>query len=231
MMAKAPSNRFQTPDEVVAALESFGSGNKPPRKRHWLAVAILLLAGIVLAAGGVVYRIQTDNGDVVITPESPDVEIVLLKGGKEVEVIDTKTNKRVTVPTGVYDVVVKNKPDGIEVKTDRITVSRREQVLVTIERVAKPGPGAKADTTKWNIADLPDAPGLIRSLPRRSSKQDFGGVFRPTANWSPYPWTGNRTTSPSSRCLRRPRVAWCARSMFLTSSCLFAFSTPMGNIS
>jgi serine/threonine protein kinase len=139
MMAKKPAARYQTPAEVARALAPFACGTPPVRKRprNWaLVAAAALLAGIVVGAG-VVYRIQTDNGDVVITPESPDVEIVLLKGNREIEVIDTKTNKRVTVPTGVYDVVLKNKPDGIEVKTDRIVVSRGKEVLVTIERVAK----------------------------------------------------------------------------------------------
>src|SRR5262249_4867311 len=64
-------------------------------------------------------------------------EIVLSKGGKEVVVIDTRTNKRVTVPTGAYDVAVKDKPEGIEVKADRIVVSRGKETLVTIERADK----------------------------------------------------------------------------------------------
>jgi len=147
LMAKSPADRYQTPAEVAAALAPFAAGTTPVRKRRqtWVAVAAALVAGILVAAG-VVYRIQTDNGEVVITPESPDVEIVLLKGGKEVEVIDTKTRKRVRVSTGIYDLVVKNKPDGIEVKhTDKLVVSRGQEVLVTIERVAKSTPTEKGD--------------------------------------------------------------------------------------
>src|SRR5207249_4771168 len=68
--------------------------------------------------------------------------LVLLKGGKEVAIIDTKTNKRVRMPTGAYDVMVKDKPDGVEVKTDKVVVSRGEEVLVRIEYVAKAKPVA-----------------------------------------------------------------------------------------
>ena len=139
MMAKQPANRYQTPGEVAAVLATSAIASAPTRQRRrpWLAVAAaLLFTGIVIAAG-VVYRIQTDNGEVVINVESPDVEIVLLKGGKEIVVIDTKTSKRVTVPTGAYDVVVKDKPDGIEVKTDKIVVLRGKEVLVTIERIER----------------------------------------------------------------------------------------------
>src|SRR5262249_10193847 len=129
---------FQTPAEGAAALAPFAVEADPTRRRRsrWPAVAALLLAGVV-AAAAVVYRIQTDNGEVVINVESPDVEIVLSKGGKEPAVIDTRTNKRVTVPTGAYDVAVKDKPEGIEVKADRIVVSRGKETLVTIERADK----------------------------------------------------------------------------------------------
>jgi WD40 repeat protein len=140
MTAKRPAARFQTPAEVAAALAHFVRGTYPARKRSRTSalVAAAALFAAVVAGAGVVYRIQTDNGEVVITPESPDVEIVLAKGGREVEVIDTKTKKRVRVPTGVYDVQIKNVPDGIEVKhTDRIVVSRGKEALVTIEKAAK----------------------------------------------------------------------------------------------
>ena len=48
-----------------------------------------------------------------------------------------------TVPTGIYDVAIKGKPDGIEVKTDKIVVSRGKDVLVQIVRVTK-GPDVTA---------------------------------------------------------------------------------------
>lgn len=105
---------------------------------------MLLFVGS-LAAAGVVIRLQTDEGEVVITPHSPDVEVVLLKGGKQVRIIDTKTDKRVTLPVGTYDVALKEKSDGIEVKTDRVTVRRGRETLVTIERVG--GDGRKGQTT------------------------------------------------------------------------------------
>jgi uncharacterized protein (TIGR03067 family) len=142
MMAKDPADRYQTPAEVAEALAPFAAGIVPAgttstsqRRRRWLGTAAAWLAGFVLVAAGVVYRIQTDNGEVVINVDSPDVELVLLKGGTEVEVIDTKTQKRVRVPVGTYDVQIKNKPDGIEVThTDRIVIARGKEALVTIER-------------------------------------------------------------------------------------------------
>ena len=86
-------------------------------------------------------RIQTGEGEVVITPESPDVQILLMQDGKQVEIIDTKTQKRVTVPVGGYDVRLKDAADGLEVKTDRIRVRRGRETLVTIEYHPKASEG------------------------------------------------------------------------------------------
>lgn len=74
-------------------------------------------------------RVRTGEGELVITPQSPDVEITLSRGGKEIPIVDTKTRKRVALPVGSYDVAVKNKPDGIDVTTDRVTVRRGQETL------------------------------------------------------------------------------------------------------
>jgi hypothetical protein len=152
MMAKDPRDRFQTAGDVAAALEPFAAAVEPtptptrqPDGRGWLIAAGVLFAAVGLALAGVVYRIQTDKGEVVITPLDDTVEIVLLKGGKEVRVLDTKTNKSVTLPVGEYDVMVKNKPDDLTLKTDKVTVMRGKEVLVLIERSpAKPQGGTVA---------------------------------------------------------------------------------------
>jgi tRNA A-37 threonylcarbamoyl transferase component Bud32 len=150
------------------------------KRRRWsvvmIAVAACLLLTLGIAAGVVIFRIQTDEGEVVITPQSPDVEIVLLKGGKEVQVIDTKTQKRLTIPTGIYDVTVRNKPDGIEVKTDRIVVSRGKEALVIIERMATP-PKQPARRRIEDVIDLSRAKILVNDefADPRASGFGWGG--------------------------------------------------------
>src|SRR5262249_21693528 len=100
MMAKKPQDRYQTPAEVAAALTPFVGQvpNFPAKKASWqlaprhrrLRLAASLLAALLLA-GGVVYRIQSDKGELVITTESDDVEVVVKQGGELVRIIDTKT--------------------------------------------------------------------------------------------------------------------------------------------
>src|SRR5262245_36007868 len=151
MMEKDPRRRYQAADEVAVALAPYCTERpvrKPPRRSPRVLVGAIFLAGVFLAAG-VVIRVQTGKGEVVITTHVPDVEVVLLKGGKEVRVVDTKTTKAVTLPIGEYDVAVKGKPEGFELKTDRVVVRRGKQALVTIERANKP--------LGWSTAPAPSA--------------------------------------------------------------------------
>src|SRR4029077_12316471 len=115
------------------------AGAEPPRKRRPLLAAIAaaaLFAGVVLA-GGVVYRIQTDKGELVITTESDDVEVVVKQGGKLVRIIDTKTDKQITLFSGVYELELKGAPEGLKLNIEKATLTRGKQTLAKIERIEK----------------------------------------------------------------------------------------------
>src|SRR5262249_61604404 len=63
-----------------------------------------------------------------------------LKDGKEIQAIDTKTNKKVTLPIGEYDLALKTgpgTPDGLTIATNKIEVRRGEETLVAIQTVAR----------------------------------------------------------------------------------------------
>ena len=135
MMAKKPADRIQTPAEVAAVLAPFAAGTMPIRKRRrpWVAVAAALLVAIGLAAG-VVYRIQTDNGELVITIDNEDVDVVIKQNGKQVRIIDTKTNKEVKLDSGLYELELKGNPEGLKLSLDKVTISRGVTVVATVER-------------------------------------------------------------------------------------------------
>ena len=70
---------------------------KPARKRpRWLWPALAGLAGFaaILLVAGVIYRIKTDKGELVIETEDPNIEVVVKQGGKQVTIIDPQTKKR-----------------------------------------------------------------------------------------------------------------------------------------
>src|SRR5262249_14555059 len=141
--AKRPQDRYQTPGEVAAALGPFTrpARAEPPRRRRLLVALVALFAGMVLA-GGIVYRLQTDRGELVITTESDDVEVLGKQGGKVVHIIDTKTDKRITLTlrSGTYELELKGAPEGLKLSIDRATLTRGETVLAKIERIEKKPP-------------------------------------------------------------------------------------------
>src|SRR5207248_8167262 len=139
--------RYQTPIEVAEALAPFTQAAGPAGRRRPLLVAValaaLLFAGLIAAA--VVYRIQTDKGELVITTDSDDVKVILKQGGKEVRVIDMKTDREITLSlrSGVYELELKGAQEGLKLNIDRAALTRGGTVLARIERVAKPAPADK----------------------------------------------------------------------------------------
>jgi WD40 repeat protein len=155
MMAKSPDDRYQTPDEVGDALAPFvgqtvvidptplrkkdAAGGKEsgrsPRRRWPVAVAAAFLLALVgVVAGAAVYRVKTDNGELVITTDNPDVEVVIKQNGKLVRIIDTKTSKEVTLNSGLYDLEVKGNPEDLKLSLDKVTIRRGETVVATVDR-------------------------------------------------------------------------------------------------
>jgi WD40 repeat protein len=140
LLAKKPADRYQTPRELAAALRPFTRPMAEPRRKRWslfvAAAVAALFAGIVLT-GAVVYRIQTDKGELVITTESDDVEVVVSKRGEVVKIIDKKSGKHVTLNSGDYELALKDGQEGLRLSPERMTVKRGETALATVERVPK----------------------------------------------------------------------------------------------
>jgi WD40 repeat protein len=156
MMANDPKQRYQTPAEVALALEPFanprraagsdtiaapvvGASPRRPRRRLLVAsLAALLLVGAAVA-GVVVYRVQTDKGELVIETDNDDVEVLVSKGGEVVKIIDTKTGKHVTLNSGDYELALKDGQEGLKLSPGKMTLKRGETVLATITRGGKRG--------------------------------------------------------------------------------------------
>jgi WD40 repeat protein len=176
MMAKSPGDRYQTPAEVWAELAPFAgqtvvlnpasatpAGSKEKAQRtgriaslpplvgalavllvYVLAVLLVVLLVYVAVA---VYRIQTDNGELVISTDNPDVEVVIKQNGKLVRIVDTKTNKEVKLDSGKYELELKGPADELKLSLDKVTIRRGETVVVaTVERLppVPPKPEEKA---------------------------------------------------------------------------------------
>jgi WD40 repeat protein len=171
MMARSPADRYQTHAEVAGALAPFAVPQVAPprRRRRWAAAAVLLASFAALAA--VVFRIQTDHGELVVRVDHPDVEVVVSKNGKIVTIIDAKTKKKVTLRTGEYDLGLKG-PDGFQLDVHKVTIRRGKEELAKVERLPpppRPVPPVKEGPEPPAKSEDKQPPGLVLNL------RDLGG--------------------------------------------------------
>jgi serine/threonine protein kinase len=136
LLAKRPEDRYPTPGEVAVALAPFAQpAPLPPKKRQrWLVAALAALLAGVMIAGAVVYRIQTDKGELVIKTDNDDVEVVVKQSGKVVKIIDTKSGKHITLNSGDYELALKDGQEGLKLSPGKMTLKRGETELATITR-------------------------------------------------------------------------------------------------
>lgn len=135
MMTKDPADRYPSAAAVATALRPYiDAATTPPRKRRgWSAAIAAGFFFLALVAAGVIYRVQTDKGELVISSQSDDVEVVIKQGGKLVTIIDTKTQKKLELKSGEYDLELRN-AEGLKLDITRATLMRGEKVLASIIR-------------------------------------------------------------------------------------------------
>src|SRR5205085_1787416 len=82
MLQKSPADRYQTPGEAARDLARFArSADGPPRSGRWLAAVAVLFLALVVAAGGVVFKIYSDNREVVIHTDDDNIDVVIKRKG------------------------------------------------------------------------------------------------------------------------------------------------------
>ncbi len=148
MMARDPTQRYQSMTEVIAVLRPFTNATlvrletgddtamirrqvlaemrseepsrttllpRPPRSRRFLWAALLLFA--VVAAAGVVFKLQGKNGSIVVEVMEPDVE-VLVDGGKIT--VGSKKAGPIVLEAGEHEVIVKRGDETLFTRTFRL---------------------------------------------------------------------------------------------------------------
>ena len=106
----------------------------PRRRLLFATLAAASLFGVAELAAAV-YRVETDRGELIITSESVDVEVVVKQGGRVVRVIDTKTDKSITLRSGVYELELAGSSEGLKIDIEKATLTRGATVLAKIERL------------------------------------------------------------------------------------------------
>jgi uncharacterized protein (TIGR03067 family) len=134
LMAKQPSDRFQTPAEVAAANGASAAPPSSPRKPRLRTRAAALAGAAILLAGVIV--ILGDKGRFEIRSERDDVEFAILQNGQLFKTIDLQTGSQITwLPSGDYEIALKqgNSFTNLDQKGFRLARWGKEIVHVTRE--------------------------------------------------------------------------------------------------
>jgi WD40 repeat protein/tRNA A-37 threonylcarbamoyl transferase component Bud32 len=117
--AKDPAARYATPAALADALAAFiGSTavhRRIMRRRRWVATAaVLLVAGIM--AVGLILRIPTERGDIVLETDDPSLELLVQRAGGIVHIRDAKSGKTLKMDTKGWRLDVDDWPGGLKVE-------------------------------------------------------------------------------------------------------------------
>ena len=126
--------------------ESALGGASPAHRRRWprtpIAVSVaVLLFGLGLL--GVIYRISTDKGELIIETDDPNIEVVIKQGGRLVTIIDPETDQTIELRSGDYQVALNGKPKGLQLSTSTFTLKRGEREVVRVRRVPASAPARR----------------------------------------------------------------------------------------
>jgi hypothetical protein len=137
-------NRYVASATSVAETSAYrrpvttGSGN---RYFRWIASAIALgmFAFGCYLFGPQVIRIATDQGEIIIETDDPDVQIEILKDGKFVRVLDTKTDQAFNIRSGNYEFRAKPSSESssditFDVSPQQLVMKRGQRQIVTVRK-------------------------------------------------------------------------------------------------
>ena len=116
-------NRYQVDpetDDPVSKPQPSGSRSSGNFSRWIIATIALGLLGL----GGLFFlpqiiRIATDQGEIVIETNDPDVEVEILKDGEVFRVVDTKTDQSFNIRSGSYEIRAKANSSNLEADQKR----------------------------------------------------------------------------------------------------------------
>jgi WD40 repeat protein/tRNA A-37 threonylcarbamoyl transferase component Bud32 len=149
LLAKDPCQRYQTPAEAAQALVPFLRVGPPvpvaipvppsveegPARRRgrwpWAVAAVVLGIALLL---GVILRIGTDKGEIVLETEDENVEVQVKQNGKLVTILDKKTNQKVELRDGEYVAELGKGSEGVVIEADHYTIKRGQQTIVKVWR-------------------------------------------------------------------------------------------------
>jgi hypothetical protein len=195
LLAKNPADRpasaHEVAREITAIEENVGSTGAHPW-RSWRAIAavavVLLVAALGYAFSPTIYRLATDQGDLVIETNDPGVEVIIKdRVGK---VIDRTGKREILLKKGEYEIdcVIADGSSEQRFLTRRVTIRRADRLVVdahiekaklTTERARQFLQAQEARAAQWALSHGAQGRILLRGNREEltSARNEHSGNF------------------------------------------------------
>jgi tRNA A-37 threonylcarbamoyl transferase component Bud32 len=140
MLAKSPDQRFQKPEDILTALDDaerqvVAIRTGQIKRRRWTTF-LLAAAFVFMVATVIVYRIQTDFGEVEITGSHAHLRVRVQDRGRTVRILDRSGEAVVRLPTGSYQLTLLDGDSEWELVNDEIILRRDSKEFIRVRRRA-----------------------------------------------------------------------------------------------
>ena len=123
------------PPSVMAHQSAFVNNGRRRNMRRLMLAALLPL----LIISGILIKLETSKGQLVIESEVDDVAIKLLKDGRPVEGIQVSHGTTSTrLQADNYEITIDGASDGLEIVNNQFTLKSGESVIARIRRTVAP---------------------------------------------------------------------------------------------
>lgn len=140
-LAKLPRDRYQSMEQFAEALAAARLRTKPqteargePKRSRILGLGAGVLLLSLATAAAIIYRIQTDQGMLIVQSDDPSVKLVVSKDGNIVTILDTITESKVKLKSGQYSLSLRGDLNKVQLSNSEVTISRSGKKIVTVKR-------------------------------------------------------------------------------------------------
>ena len=115
------------------------------------------MAGSLVFVAAILIHLATDYGELVISSDFPDVEIVVKQGDRTVDSLELKQegSRTTKIRSGNYEIELRNAGSELRLDRNRITLIRGGQEVVSIIRKNKQPPGEEGSKTFGTLCACP----------------------------------------------------------------------------
>ena len=208
LLEKSPVNRPDHANDIAAAFDlPVSDWNFAPAKdrqpalpinsdpktgvatqpaRWWPAIASLVALGFIMAGAYFapqIIRIATNQGQIVIESNDPDVQIGVLQGGELIEIVDLKTKQKLNIVAGEYQIRPMGNENEISIDKQKVTISRGSETIVRVTRepvsasVTQSSAGNLSERASFVADTTRNKPATKKAEPYLLDTGDVLGVF------------------------------------------------------